>query len=127
MSTQSNHRLYVCHSIYLDKTTSRSVCKSVLSACNFLSLEQPTSMSTSPCVQSPALSAHFSVPYGAVVTLFGRGSESRARICKRLRSPEIESKESIRPGYVTWGAVTRNRVVVPARQATYCRLAKSFP
>ncbi len=41
----------------------------------------------------------------------------RARICKRLWSPEIDSKESIQPAYVAWWAGTTNRVVVPARQA----------
>jgi len=40
----------------------------------------------------------------------------RARICKRLRSPEIYYKESIPPAYVAWRAVTSNRVVVSARQ-----------
>jgi hypothetical protein len=42
---------------------------------------------------------------------------SRARICKRLFSPEIDSEESIQPAYVAWRAGTTNRVVVPARQA----------
>jgi hypothetical protein len=42
---------------------------------------------------------------------------SRARICKRLRSPGIDYKESIPPVYVAWRADTSNRVVVPARQA----------
>jgi hypothetical protein len=41
----------------------------------------------------------------------------RARICKRLWSPEIDTKESIQPAYVAWRAGTTNRVVVPARQA----------
>ncbi len=41
----------------------------------------------------------------------------RARICKRLRSPGIDSKESIPPAYVAWRADTSNRVVVPACQA----------
>jgi hypothetical protein len=41
----------------------------------------------------------------------------RARICKRLNSPEIYSKESIPQAYIAWGAGTSNRVVVPARQA----------
>jgi hypothetical protein len=40
-----------------------------------------------------------------------------ARICKRLRSPGIDSEESIPPTYVTWRAGTKSRVVVPARQA----------
>jgi hypothetical protein len=43
--------------------------------------------------------------------------QARARICKRLWSPEIESEESIQLTYVAWRAGTTNRVVVPARQA----------
>ncbi len=42
----------------------------------------------------------------------------RSRICKLLRSPGIDSKESTLPAYVAWRrASTSNRVVVPARQA----------
>ncbi len=41
----------------------------------------------------------------------------RARICKRIRSTGIDSKESIPPTYVAWRAGTSNRVVVLARQA----------
>jgi hypothetical protein len=40
---------------------------------------------------------------------------SRACICKRLWSPEIDSKESISPAYVAWRFSTTNRVIVPAR------------
>jgi hypothetical protein len=40
-----------------------------------------------------------------------------ARICKCLRSPRIDSKESIAPAFVAWRAGTSNRVVVPTRQA----------
>jgi hypothetical protein len=42
---------------------------------------------------------------------------SWAGICKRLRNPGIDFKESIPPAYVAWRAGTRNSVVVPARQA----------
>ncbi len=42
---------------------------------------------------------------------------SRARICKRLRRPEIDSENSIPPAYVAWRADKTNRAVVPARQA----------
>jgi hypothetical protein len=35
---------------------------------------------------------------------------SRARICKRLWSPGIDSEESISPVYVAWRASTKNRV-----------------
>jgi hypothetical protein len=43
---------------------------------------------------------------------------SRDRICKRLRSSGIDSKESIcLPAYVAWRAGTLNRVFLPARQA----------
>ncbi len=38
-------------------------------------------------------------------------------VCTRLKSPEIDSKESIPPAYVAWQAGTSNRVVVPAHQA----------
>jgi hypothetical protein len=46
-----------------------------------------------------------------------RGKDRRARICKRWRSPGIDSRESIPTAYVAWRAGTSNRVVVPARQA----------
>jgi hypothetical protein len=42
---------------------------------------------------------------------------TRARICKRLRRPGIDSEDSIPPTFVAWQAGTTNRVVVPARQA----------
>jgi hypothetical protein len=51
-----------------------------------------------------------------VVFKFPR-DDSRARICKRLWSPGIDSKELISPAYVACRAGTTNRVVVPARQA----------
>jgi hypothetical protein len=41
---------------------------------------------------------------------------TRARICKRLWSPGIDSEESTPPGYVVWRAGTTHRVAVPARQ-----------
>ncbi len=40
-----------------------------------------------------------------------------ARVCKRLRRPGIDPKESIFPAYVAWRAGTSNRVVEPARLA----------
>jgi hypothetical protein len=43
---------------------------------------------------------------------------SRARICKRLRSPVIDSEDSIPPAYVDWWVSTTTRVIVPERQAT---------
>ncbi len=46
-----------------------------------------------------------------------RCADSRARICKRLWSPEIDSEESTPPSYVAWRVGTPNRVVVQARQA----------
>ncbi len=42
---------------------------------------------------------------------------ARARLCKRLWSPGIDTEETIPPAYVAWQAGTTNRVVVPARQA----------
>ena len=41
----------------------------------------------------------------------------RARICKCLWSPGIDSEESISPAYVAWRAGTTNRAVVLARRA----------
>jgi hypothetical protein len=41
----------------------------------------------------------------------------RACICKQLRSPRNDSKESITSAYVAWRADTSKRVVVPACQA----------
>jgi hypothetical protein len=43
--------------------------------------------------------------------------DARARICKRLWSPEIDYEESISPAYTACRAGTTNRVVVPARRA----------
>ncbi len=37
---------------------------------------------------------------------------SGARICKRLRSPGIDSEKSIPPAFVDWQAGTKNRVAV---------------
>ncbi len=42
--------------------------------------------------------------------------EARARICKRLRRPGIDSKESIPQAHGAWRAGTSNRVVVTERQ-----------
>ncbi len=42
---------------------------------------------------------------------------TRARICKRLWSPGIDSEESISLAHVAWRASTTNRIFVPARQA----------
>jgi hypothetical protein len=41
----------------------------------------------------------------------------RARICKSLRSPGIDSEESIPPAYEFWRVGTTNGIVVQARQA----------
>ncbi len=45
------------------------------------------------------------------------GTRARIRICKRLMSPGIDSKESIPPASVAWQAGTLNRVFGPDRQA----------
>jgi hypothetical protein len=42
---------------------------------------------------------------------------SRARICRRLRSPGIDSKESVPPAYQAWRAGTTIKVFVPAHHA----------
>jgi hypothetical protein len=44
----------------------------------------------------------------------GTGIYVRARICKRLWSPGIDSEESIQPAYVACRSGTAKRVVVPA-------------
>jgi hypothetical protein len=49
--------------------------------------------------------------------LFFQMEAVRARICKSLWSPGIDSDDSIPPAYVAWRVGTTNRVVVPARQA----------
>jgi hypothetical protein len=41
---------------------------------------------------------------------------TRARIFKSLRSPEIDSEETIPPAYVAWWASTTNRVVLLVRR-----------
>jgi hypothetical protein len=41
----------------------------------------------------------------------------RARICKSLWSPGIDSEESTPPAYLAWRAGTTNMVIVPACQA----------
>ncbi len=46
-----------------------------------------------------------------------KSSFNWARICKRLRSPGIDFKESVPPAYVAWRASTSNRAVVPNRQS----------
>jgi hypothetical protein len=51
---------------------------------------------------------------------------SCARICKRLRNPGINSKESLPPAYVARPAGTTNRVILTYRQGT-CRLEESIP
>ncbi len=47
----------------------------------------------------------------------------RARICTRLRSPGIDSEETLPPDYIVWQAGTTDWVVVPVRQAAW----KSIP
>jgi hypothetical protein len=39
--------------------------------------------------------------------------EPRARIYKRLRSPGIDSKESVPPAYAAWRTGTTNSVIIP--------------
>ncbi len=55
---------------------------------------------------------------------------ARARICKRLWSPGVDSEGSILPAHVAWRAGTTNRVVVLARHAGnrfLCSLSKGLP
>ncbi len=49
---------------------------------------------------------------------YAKRIEYWARICKRLRSPGIDSKEPIPPGYVAYRAGPTNRIVVLVRQVT---------
>jgi hypothetical protein len=42
---------------------------------------------------------------------------NRARICKRLRSPGIDSKESIPPVFVAWRAGTTTLFAVPSLES----------
>jgi hypothetical protein len=51
---------------------------------------------------------------------------TRARICKRLRRPGIDSEDSIPPACVAWRAGTTHRVVVQARQAVIPGLLQRF-
>jgi hypothetical protein len=44
-------------------------------------------------------------------------AKTRAQICKRLRRPGIDTKESIPPTSEMWRADTSKRIVVPPRQA----------
>jgi hypothetical protein len=60
------------------------------------------------------------------VVSLSQSSCDGARICKRLRNPGIESKESIPPAYVAWRAGTINWVVVP-RPTTLHKLAEVIP
>ncbi len=57
------------------------------------------------------------VGWGGGVLRLPPGPSYWASICKRLRSPGIDSEKSTPPGYVAWRAGTTNRVAVPARQA----------
>jgi hypothetical protein len=52
--------------------------------------------------------------------------ESKARTCKRLRNPGIDSKESITQAYVAWRAGTSNRDVIPGRQALFLGSLKVY-
>ncbi len=56
-------------------------------------------------------------PCWASPLAFGLIVPNRARICKRLWSPGIDSEESIPPAYVAWPSGTTNRAIVLARKA----------
>ncbi len=55
------------------------------------------------------------MPYRVLISPPFKRSEGRVRICKRLRSPGINSKESVPPAYVAWraGTSTRARICKP--------------
>ncbi len=60
----------------------------------------------------------FNPSYPIIIVGDSRGfTQVRVCICKRLRSPGIDSEESIPPAYEAWRAGTTNRVIVPAGQA----------
>ncbi len=46
--------------------------------------------------------------------LFSPHDTPQPKICKRFRSPGIDSNESLPPAYVVWRAGTTCRVIVPA-------------
>ncbi len=68
----------------------------------------------------PPITSHLSQPHtdtGHRVESSFMKATNRARTFKSLRSPGIDSKESISPAYVAWRAGTSNEVFVPAYQA----------
>ncbi len=83
------------------------------------SLDHTVSASPEPVfvniLRSPRIDSQPGGPVRQVYLMYR--PPTRARICKRLRSPGIDSEESITPAYVAWRAGTTNRDVVPARQA----------
>jgi hypothetical protein len=69
---------------------------------------------------------HCSPTTNCVIVFSIRILITRTCMCKRLRSPGIDSKESIPPAYVAWRTGTTNRVVVPTRQGIDSGLLKRF-
>jgi hypothetical protein len=55
------------------------------------------------------------VALGSIHDTGSPGFNARARMCKLLRNPGIDSKESIPPAYVTWRAFTTTLFVVLTR------------
>ncbi len=79
---------------------------------NVAKINLPFTPSPSPSLHPPPPPSH--PPHPPSLGLNKRsGLEFRARICKRLRRPGIDSEDSIPPAYVAWRAGTTNRVVLP--------------
>jgi hypothetical protein len=83
-----------------------------LSPCSMIS---PHVLQTICCVLHPSKST---LPFSHLLA-------SRARLCKRLRSPGIDSKESITPAYVDWRPV--RQIGLSYRPAMLHKLATSIP
>jgi hypothetical protein len=73
------------------------------------------------CLSSTAKTTR---PFADVPTAFDPAGlnihiTTRARNCKRLWSPGIDSEESISLAHVAWRASTTNRIFIPARTNGY--------
>jgi hypothetical protein len=62
--------------------------------------------------------SHFCQPFLNSESEYSATWKRRDRICKRFRSPVIDSKESISPSCEVWRAGSITLFVVPARKAT---------
>jgi hypothetical protein len=120
------------------------------SLAGFVTIYAKTTVHCSPCSSMPNSHRNHvksSVTNNRGIIIYGKGNTrecgavivassqtgNRDRIfCKRIRSPGIDSKESIPPAYEAWRTSTTNMVVVTARPATYYmyvvhKLVESIP